>query len=97
MEKRYIGDKVRLSCKWWDMDGEPADPTTVELQIESRDGVMKLTVESGDVIREEEGHYYYNLLLETSGRWKWRWVGTGAAAKVDQGEFYVEPRNVSIS
>ena len=91
----YVGDALRFSCEFTDMDDTATDPTTVTLLLESPSGtVTTLTHGAGEITRASVGSYYYDRLVDESGLWEWRWVGTGAVQRARQGRFYVKPENV---
>jgi hypothetical protein len=67
------------------------DPTTVTLRIREPDGTTtSYLFPAAPVIHDSTGEYHADVVVDASGLWGWEWVGTGAAAAVDDGTFYVE-------
>ena len=86
----HIGDTARLSTTFT-VAGTPTDPTTVTLVVTTPAGVATTyTYGAGEVTRASAGAFYRDVALGAAGIWTWRWVGTGAAAGVDEGTLTVE-------
>ncbi len=79
----------------FEVDGVAVDPTTITLEILAPDETL-LTLLYGadsDLVRDSAGHYHYDLDVTQSGKWLYKWIGTGAAQGVEEGEFrVVRPR-----
>lgn len=80
-----VGDIVRLTGAWVDIDGVSIDPTTVKLKIKDPFGVVTTLVYGTDVglVRDATGSYHYDLSLTLARQWTYRFesTGTGQAAK----------------
>lgn len=69
-----VGNVARLSGAFTDENGDPADPTTVTVQILTPGNIE--TTETP--IRDGAGLYHYDVTLTTPGTWQYRFIGTGA-------------------
>lgn len=59
------------------------DPTTVALLIKDPDGqTHPYTLLGGDIIRDSQGKFRFNLLLSELGTYTWRWTGTTALKSI---------------
>lgn len=85
-----IGDRLTLTASFRDADGELADPSEVTLDVLSPDG----TVTRIDVDSASTGVWTGTVDPDTSGRWVYRWVGTGAVVAAEEGSFSVRRRRV---
>lgn len=98
------GTLVREHGLFFDVDGNPADPTAVTLlyQPGPQAAVIAVTYGAGQVTRVSEGVYYYDI--DTSG-WTGpglglftaRWAGTGNVQAVDVDYFEVIPAPITAS
>ena len=71
----------------------PADPSTVELDIQFPDGTEAVyTWAGGDVTHMGTGVFIYTFTPTQSGRHAYHWVSTGTAATSSNGEFDVGPK-----
>lgn len=78
---RHVGETVELTASFT-LDGEPADPDTVTIQWRAPDGTISDPVNAS---RTSEGEFYYDLLLDAAGEWRWEFTGTGDAGGVQGG------------
>ena len=86
----HVGDTIRASCTFTDVDGAAADPTTVTLEVKDPSGnVTTLTYAAGQITKASAGNYHCDLAVDEAGVWEYRWIGTGNVAQADQGAFYV--------
>jgi hypothetical protein len=85
----YIGSKPRLIGRF-KRDNVLTDPDTVTLKIKAPSGAETTYAYPADVAKQATGVYYYDLPITESGIWYWRWIGTGAVADANEGEFPVE-------
>ena len=84
------GDTVKISCSFTNMAGVATDPTTITLTIRSPSGRTDIyTYARGEIVRAATGSYYKSVPVNEGQTWSWRWIGTGAVAQVDQGQFGV--------
>lgn len=68
------GNISRLTGTFTDINGNPADPTTITVQVHSPSGQVNMYTPTRDSI----GVYHYDLLLNAPGVWLYRFIGTGA-------------------
>ena len=82
MTNYQIGDKVRLTATFTDLDNVATNPTAVILRLRSPDG----TDTTPTPTNTGAGVYIYDLDLNQSGVWRYRWEGTGTvqAASPDE-------------
>ena len=84
------GDTVKISCAFTNMAGVPTDPTTIALKVGRPSGrTDTYTYARDEIVRAAKGSYYKNVPVGEGQTWTWRWIGTGAVAQVDQGQFGV--------
>lgn len=75
------GDTVRLKSTYLALDKARTDPTTVVLSVLNPSGqTSHYYYASGHITKEATGVYYYDIALNITGRWTYRWVGTGPVA-----------------
>lgn len=85
-----IGDEVRMTATFTDLDGNNADPTTVTCTVEDPDGTTSTpTVQNPNV-----GVYYADISPDQAGKWWFRFDGTGALVAAEEGSFAVRKRQV---
>ncbi|GIJ51320.1 hypothetical protein Val02_82060 [Virgisporangium aliadipatigenens] len=70
------------------VDGEPADPTTVMLVVTDPNGEVT-TYNSGQLTNPSTGVYSRDVACTIEGLWQYIWVGTGAAVKTQAGTWFV--------
>lgn len=82
---------VRIYMRGKEIDGDPADPTTLLLVVTSPTGTRtEYTYAGAHIIRESIGVFYYDVDTSSGpGIWKWRARGTGAIDVAAQGTFEV--------
>ena len=94
-----IGDVARLSVLFTDVNGAPADPTTVTLTVWSPDNTQNVYTDATTptVVRTSTGAYYLDLPLTQAGpnayapAYIYRWTGTGVLMAVEEGWIAVSP------
>ena len=57
----------------------PVDPSTVTLYVRSPDGV-RAQYTGGALLKVSTGVYSYQVLASQTGRWSYKWVGSGSYA-----------------
>lgn len=83
-----VGDVVRLTGTFA-VGGTNTDPSTVTLYVEDPGGnVATLTYADEELTKSGTGVYYYDQAIDEAGLWKYRFVGTGAAAAAVQGRLF---------
>ena len=85
-----IGDVARLFGAFTDINGAPADPTTVIVSVKDPNG----TVTTPAVVRDSLGNYHADQDCSIAGTWKYQFDGTGAVKASGPGTFRVRPREV---
>ena len=90
---RYIGNTERLTVNIY--DGDDVDTDVVALTCTVMDPAGASTVYTygtdSNIDRTDAGDYYCDVTSDQSGRWLFRWVGTGATyTVVDAGSFVVQ-------
>lgn len=76
--------------------GTQQDPGALELLLGPPDApVQTYTYSGGQLVRDAQGDYHYDITPQASGRWSWRWIATGAFAGATlQQWFTVESSNI---
>jgi len=84
------GDLVRISVTFT-VSGVDTDPTTVALKIKDpEETITTYTYAASEIIKDAVGKYHKDIPINASGRWYYRWEGTGAV--VTAGESYLQAR-----
>ena len=84
-----IGDKVRLSVTFT-VDGVAADPTDVACKYQDPSGnEVEKTFLAGDVTRSGTGIYYYDVTIDESGTWFYRFEATGNVVGAGENHFRI--------
>ncbi len=70
----------------------PTDPATLTLTVRAPDGTSTdyVYLTDTEIVRDSAGVFHADIPAPLSGPWAWRWEGTGTAAGVDEGVYYVE-------
>lgn len=86
-----IGDVVRLSATFADMDGVATDPDTVTIQyrIYGQASTSLVYGTDAEVIKDGVGMYHTDVVLTSRGSYWYRWESTGAAQAAEQSSFSV--------
>lgn len=88
-ERFVVGDSVRLS-NVFEVDGTATDPTTVTLVVTDPSGsATTYTYAGSTVTKDSTGTYHRDVTVSSAGVWSWKWVGTGTAADIANGQFEV--------
>jgi hypothetical protein len=89
----HVGDVRRLPVTF-EVDGTPTDPDNLVLTLTNPagDATELVYLTDPEVVRDSEGVFHADVLLDTAGIWRWYWLGDGAAAGADDGAFTVRPR-----
>jgi hypothetical protein len=82
-----IGQNVRLSCAFSLASKQPADPTTVALQLATPGGQTQAVATTRDAV----GKYHADYVPTTPGQHTYRFSGTGACIAADERVFVVKP------
>lgn len=74
-----VGDARTLRATFTS-SGVPVDPTTITVKIMAPSGTISTyTFAGGDITKVQTGVYDYVLSITSSGKWKYKWFGTGTA------------------
>jgi hypothetical protein len=92
-----IGDLVRLSGTFADLNGNLLDPTAVTLSIKEPNGATASFQYGRDafVVRESVGCYLMDFAPSTEGLYTYRFAGTGAVTAAEEKMFYVYKRETA--
>lgn len=92
----HVGAPRRLQASFEDIDGNAADPTTVQLVVRQGDGAeISKTYAAGELTRSALGVFYYDFDITVPRRHIARWIATGAVKAVADEEFYALPKQVT--
>lgn len=85
------GSRIKLEVKFYDGNGDLADPTAVQVLYQVDSGSITTDVYgTDDTVKDGTGQYSLTLTLSTPGLFKWRWEATGAIVAAVQGSFVVD-------
>jgi hypothetical protein len=96
VRKSYqVGSTVRVTARFWDDAGVPADPTTVTFFVRSTTGVVdaSFTYPGPAITRVATGHYVlrYKIVDDDPGTWFVRAEGDGVVDEAAERTFIVKP------
>lgn len=90
-----IDDVITLSNTFTRIDtGALIDPPSVTLYVLDPSGnETSYTLSGGQVIRDSAGQYHMDLTASISGRWWYKWQGSGAGVNSTSPDtsFFVQP------
>lgn len=89
----FRNDLVRFQATFLASGGNLVDPTNVfflTIDAVGARATYQYLQAGASIARSGAGAYYKDLSLTTSGAWKYRWEGTGAAQTAIEGSFFVE-------
>jgi hypothetical protein len=84
-----IGDRVRCTGTFRDIDGDLADPTAIVARVLDPLEIIQ-TFQGVDVIKDAVGVYFVDLDVDVPGIWTYRFEGTGVVVAAEETAFYVE-------
>lgn len=95
--KYDIGDLIRLSGSFKDMDNQPIDPTTVICYVRSPSDVLyTYSLDQAEVVKDSVGEYHYDfdtvatqITNTDSGTWHYRFEGGGSAQASEEKSFII--------
>ena len=82
----YVGDKVTLRSRFYDLDDQPADPDAVTFKVMKPDGTIAPAITASNVA---VGVWEAVYIPDTAGWHKWEAKGTGSVQKGDHDSFLV--------
>lgn len=90
----FLGQLVRCAVPAsapFAVNGTPTDPDTIVFKVRTPAGVeTTYTYAIGPtVVRDGVGQYHVDVLLNQTGRWWYRWEGTGAVETAAEQMLYV--------
>lgn len=94
-EDQFVrGNVIRLTGRYTDaLNGDvPVEPDDVVLRIRPPVGPeVGYGYNPGPIVKAAGyvGVYYYDLLLDATGPWEWRWESSGAVVAADEGKVVV--------
>lgn len=90
-----VGDSVRISSKFTVLR-VAEDPTTVVLKIKKPGATTSIeySFALSEVVKDSVGNYHVDIAIDKSGRWQYRWEGTGACHAASEGSFMVRGQKV---
>lgn len=84
------GDTRRLAAVFTNAAGSETDPDSVTLRITTPAGeVLGRTYNVGsptEVVKSSAANYYFDLVLEQAGEWRWQWEGAGPVIAIEPGQ-----------
>ena len=92
-----IGDLIRLTATFKDLDGNASDPTIITLSIKEPNGdVVDLTYGLDIfVVKQSTGIYYMDFAPAMEGLHYYRFAGTGTITAAEETSFYVNKRQTA--
>ena len=88
------GDTINLNARFYNKLGQLADPTSVTLKIRNPHG----TITTPSPTHDGTGLYSFDLitaLSDLTGRWEYRFEGTGAVTSAEERVFYLRGSDFS--
>lgn len=90
------GDQVRVSVTFTTTNGgTKVTPTTVTLKIKDPDEIVTQFTHPFGVNNDEVGVYYRDFQVTKSGRYYYRWEGSGGNPSATESYFVVRPSEFS--
>jgi hypothetical protein len=102
-----IGDLERIgnpsqatdAAPFADLTGTSTDPTAVILVVQKPDGTKlhygwPSADTDGTLNRESVGRFFYDVLIDQSGTWRFRLAGTGSVTAAAEGSLTVQRQRV---
>lgn len=91
----FIGEQIRVTGTFQDVDGVNADPAAVFFTIRDPDSTISthITYEYGvdpELVKSAVGVYYVDIDGDEAGHWYTRMYSTGSGAAAEEGEFRVK-------
>ena len=90
MADYIVGDLVRVTANFTDIEGTLTDPSQINLGIKyPSNDISYVTYSGGEIERDSIGVYYYDIDVDTPGVYKIYWWSEGPAQGAGQDLFYV--------
>lgn len=84
-----IGAEVTVRCEFTNAAGAAADPTAVTLKVKNPDGTVT-TYTTDDLTNDQVGRWEYSIDVADSGRYAYKFTGTGAVKAAAAGYFIAD-------
>jgi hypothetical protein len=96
MPQTFFGSRVNIEVTFRDIDKVEFDPAVVRFMLIRPDTTtLTLTHPHADIENPNVGIYFYSLLLNQVGEYRWRWESTAVDEEsAQEGRFTVPPRLV---
>jgi hypothetical protein len=90
-----VGDRATLSVTFA-VDSVATDPSTIVCTVKAPNGTVttKTYGVGTELVKDGTGAYHLDVDITASGRWHYRWAGTGAAQGAEEASFVVRPSQV---
>ena len=87
-----VGDKIRMSAAFTDIDDAASDPGGVQFKIRAPSGTVTTYVYGTDaeVVKDSTGNYHVDYLIATAGRYRYRFAGVTSGQAAAPGAFRVQ-------
>lgn len=91
----FVGEQVRVTGVFTDLDGNLVDPTSVFFQIRDPTNTISTitTLEYGEdveLVRDSQGTYHVDIDGDEIGHWYTRMYSTGTGAAAVEDEFRIK-------
>jgi hypothetical protein len=103
-----IGDMMRFgnysgateSAAFTNLAGVATDPSAVTLTVQKPDGSELVygwpsAGTNGTLTRESAGRFYFDVIIDQAGRWRFKLVGTGTVTAAAEGVLAVDRSRVA--
>lgn len=86
-----VGDQIRITATFTDIDGAAVDPATLQFKFKTPGSAITTYVYGVDaqIVKSGVGVYYVDVPIDASGTWSYRFAGTGAGQAAAEGQFDV--------
>lgn len=91
-----VGDNPKITGAFTDISGSPVDPTTVTAIWKDPAGVETTLVYGvgNTIVKDSIGVYHFYILINQTGTYFYRWVGTGTNQVAEENHFTVRTSNL---
>ena len=88
-----LGDLIRSEVQFFDDNGDPMDPQTINFSIRKPNGQLITFVFGTDpeIVKDAPGVYHCDADIDVTGRWFHRWFSTGTGQTADERSFTIQP------
>jgi hypothetical protein len=86
------GELVRLAVVFRNLAGTVTDPTAVSFKMSDPDGTVTtyVYVTDAQLVKDSTGNYHVDWPTAKEGKHHYAWLGTGAVASAEEGQFTVK-------